>query len=237
MNKLAVRAAALLVALAGAPAPAPGQAYQCSLPRTVPPIGPVKPEGPARRTPISSYTLAASWSPNYCQTSGDTRSMQCNRDNGRFGFILHGLWPEAKRGPSPQWCATRPLPSPQQLREHLCMTPSATLLAREWAKHGSCMVASPQKYFRISAILWRSIRWPDADRLSRKKGLTVADLRDEFVAANPGWPRGAIGVQLSRTGWLREVRLCYGKDFRPRTCARRQQGAADAATMKIWRGL
>lgn len=229
--------AAAIVAMAVLPAPAMAQSYQCSVPRQIAPVMPLTPDGPVRRTAIVGYTLAASWSPDYCKTSGDTRSMQCNRASGRFGFILHGLWPEAARGPAPQWCATQPVPSPQILREHLCMTPSAGLLAHEWAKHGSCMVASPQKYFRVSAILWRSIRWPDADRLSRKRDLTAGDLRDEFVAANRGWPREAVGVQASRTGWLREVQLCYGRDFRPARCAARQFGATDSAALKIWRGL
>lgn len=229
--------AALVAALAALPSPGFAQAYQCSVPRMLAPVGPVTPDGPVRRTPVGGYTLAASWSPDYCKTSGDTRLMQCNRANGRFGFVLHGLWPEAARGPSPQWCATQPVPSPQLLRENLCMSPSPRLLAHEWAKHGSCMVASPQKYFRVSAILWRSIRWPDADRLSRKKDLTVGDLREEFVAANRGWPREAVGVETSRTGWLRELRLCYGKDFRPARCPARSYGPADSTALKIWRGL
>lgn len=231
------RVALVLAALVAVPAPALAQAYQCTLPRTVLPVAPVKPDGPARRTPIGGYTLAASWSPDYCKTRGDTRSMQCNSAHGRFGFVLHGLWPEAARGPSPQWCATQPVPSPQLLKDHLCMTPSPGLLAREWAKHGSCMVASPTKYFRVSAILWRSIRWPDADRLSRRQSLTAGDLREEFVAANRGWPREAVGIESGRSGWLRELRLCYRRDFRPGRCSPRQYGPADAAPLKIWRGL
>lgn len=99
------------------------------------------------------------------------------------------------------------------------------------------MTRTPAKYFRVSAILWRSLHWPDADRLSRKKGLTAGDLRDEFLAANRGWPREAVGIQTSRTGWLREIRLCYRKDFRPGRCQARQFGPADSAPLKIWRGL
>jgi ribonuclease T2 len=231
-------AGALVAALLGAlPVPVLAQAYQCAVPRTIAPVGTVRPDGPARRTAIASYTLAASWSPDYCKTSGDTRSMQCDKASGRFGFVLHGLWPESARGPSPQWCGAQEPPSPQVLREHLCMTPSPRLLAHEWAKHGSCMVATPEKYFRVSAILWRSIHWPDADRLSRRPALTAGDLRDEFLAANRGWPREAVGIETGRTGWLRAIRLCYGKDFRPGRCAARQFGPADSAPLKIWRGL
>lgn len=231
-------AGALIAALASVlPIPALAQAYQCSLPAKVAPVAPVRPDGPVRRMPIAGYTLAASWSPDYCKTSGDTRSMQCAKASGRFGFVLHGLWPESARGPSPQWCAAQPLPSPQLLRQHLCMTPSPVLLAHEWAKHGSCMTKTPETYFRVSAILWRSIHWPDADRLSRKRDLTAGMLRDEFLAANPGWPRMAVGIGASDKGWLREVRLCYRKDFRPGRCSARQFGLADSAPLKIWRGL
>lgn len=226
----------LALALALLPSPALAQAYQCSPPSRIEPIGPNRPDGPTRRTPISGYTLAVSWSPDYCKTSGDVSSMQCSGRNGRFGFVLHGLWPES-RGTYPQWCANAPQPSPATLRSHLCMTPSARLLAHEWFKHGTCMAPTPAKYFKVASILWRSLRWPDADRLSRRDGLTVGDLRRAFVVANPGWTAEQVGVQLSKSGWLREVQLCYSRRFLPARCDRRHFGAADTAALKIWRGL
>jgi ribonuclease T2 len=230
-----MRAAALALALA--PVPALAQAYQCTLPGRVAPVPPVQADGPARRAPIGGYTLAASWSPDYCKTSRDTGAMQCSDRFGRFGFILHGLWPEAPRGAFPQWCQRAAVPPPAVLRRHLCMTPSAALLAHEWAKHGTCMARNPEQYFKVSAILWRSIRWPDADRLSRRKGLTAGDLRRAFVLANPAWRDDQIGIDLSRNGWLREVRLCYSRRFLPTRCDRRRLGASDATPIRIWRGL
>jgi len=222
--------------LALLPAPALAQAYQCTPPsRFVAPHA-VVPDGPARRAPIASYTLAASWSPDYCKTSGDTASPQCSGRNGRFGFVLHGLWPEAAFGPGPQWCSSLQ-PSVPELRANLCITPSPDLLAHEWAKHGSCMARTPVQYFRAAAILWRSLHWPDVDRLSRKDGLTVRDLREAFVAENPAWRPDQVGVVLSRTGWLREMRLCYSRRFLPARCDRRRLGTPDAAPLKIWRGL
>lgn len=163
--------------------------------------------------------------------------MQCSGRAGRFGFVLHGLWPEGARG-YPQWCATTsrqaPRPSGQLLRQHLCMTPSARLLEHEWAKHGSCMTRTPEAYFRTASILWRSVRWPDAGRLGQRKTLQVGDLRRAFLAANPAWKSGQIGIALTRTGWLREVRLCYGRDFRPAACRGSQRGAPDSALLRIW---
>lgn len=228
-------AAALLVLVL--PAPALAQAHQCTLPLRPEAVAPVQPDGPKRRTPIASYTLAGSWSPEYCRKPANRGSMQCSGANGRFGFVLHGLWPEAARGPSPQWCALSPRPSPDLIRRNLCMTPVPWLLAHEWAKHGSCMARRPETYYRVSAILWRSLAWPDADRLSRQPNLTAGDLRRAFVAANPDWRIGQVALLVSRTGWLREVHLCYGRDFLPRDCPRGKLGPKDDTPLKIWRGL
>lgn len=229
----------LLVAalLAAFPLPALAQAYQCALPQRLGPLPQLRAEGQARRVPVASYTLAASWSPEYCRSPRDAGTMQCSGANGRFGFVLHGLWPEARQGPPPQWCSLTPRPSPELIRRNLCMTPVPWLLQHEWAKHGSCMVKTPEAYFRVGAILWRSLRWPDADRLSRREGLTVGDLRQAFVMANPDWRANQVGVELSRNGWLRELRLCYGRDFMPRACPRGKLGATDNVPLKIWRGL
>lgn len=228
--------AAIALALA-LPVSAYGQAYQCRLPQKLEPVRPAKPDGPARKTPVGGYILAASWSPEYCKMGGNRSSIQCSGRNGRFGFVLHGLWPQARSGPPPQWCSLTPRPSPGLIRRNLCMTPVPWLLEHEWAKHGSCMTKKPETYFKVSGILWRSLRWPDADYLSRKDDLTAGDLRTAFLRANRGWKRNQIGIETSRTGWLRGIRLCYGRNFMPTACERRTLGPADGASIRIWRGL
>lgn len=233
-----IRTLAIAIALL-MPLPALAQAYQCRLPDSVELPRPVRPDGPSLRTEIGGYVLAVSWSPEYCRGSkaSDPRNFQCNGRNGRFGFVLHGLWPEAPKGPPPQWCALEPRPSVDELRANMCVTPVPWLLEHEWAKHGSCMSPTPAAYFKASTILWNSLRLPDADKLSRQPGLTAGDLRRAFVAANPAFPKGAIGVLASNGGWLRELHLCYGKDFLPRACDRRGFGPKDSVPLKIWRGL
>ncbi len=220
-----------------APFPALAQAYQCRpLARLAMPPAPRQDE-PARRMPVARYTLVASWSPEHCKGRGRSDALQCGGQAGRFGFVLHGLWPEGASGRWPQWCAVTPRPTPAQLSANLCMTPSPRLLEHAWAKHGSCMTTRPEAYFTVAGLLWQSIRWPDADRLSRQENLTVGDLRSAYIARNPEWPRPAVGVVIGRTGWLRELRLCYGLDYRPKACPRFAQGPPDSAPLKIWRGL
>ncbi len=230
-----LRTAAVLVLLL--PAPAWAQAYRCAAPQRIAPVRPVQPDGPPRRRPIAGYTLAASWSPEYCRRPTDKATMQCSGANGRFGFVLHGLWPEARRGPAPQWCSLTQHPSSDLVRGNLCMLPVPWLIEHEWAKHGSCIARTPEVYYRVSGILWRSLRWPDADRLSHQDGLTVGDLRRAFVARNPDWRAEQIGVLISDTGWLREIHLCYGRGFLPAACDRQRFGPPDSASLKIWRGL
>ena len=135
----------LLTALALLPSPALAQAYQCRVPQNVTLPPPARPDGPSYRAAITGYTLAVSWSPEFCRGKAerDPDNYQCNGQIGRFGFVLHGLWPESGSGKSPQWCALTPRPTPDDLRANLCMTPVPWLIEHEWAKHGSCMAATP----------------------------------------------------------------------------------------------
>jgi ribonuclease T2 len=233
-----VRRAALGLLLA-LPSPVLAQAYQCRVPDRIELPPPAQPDGPARRTAIGGYVLAVSWSPEYCRSKAarDPDNMQCNGRNGRFGFVLHGLWPEASKGPAPQWCALEPAPSEADYRANLCRTPVPWLIRHEWAKHGSCMARTPAGYYKVAGILYDSLRFPDGDALSVRPALTVGELRAAFRRANPGWRKDAVGVLVSNGGWLREFYLCLGKDFMPRACPRRNFGPKDAVPLKIWRGL
>jgi ribonuclease T2 len=236
MLNRALFAAATIACSAIVSQPAMAQAYQCRMPaRIYVPV--IAPEGPARRMPVTGYTLALSWSPEFCkgrETQGGSGT-QCSGSNGRFGFIVHGLWPEA-RGSWPQWCQSPNRLSPAEARRNMCMMPSANLIARQWVKHGSCMTRKPETYFKVTRILWNSLRFPDMDSLSRQKGLTAGDIRTAIASANVGIEAKHIGLDLDRNGWLEEVQICYGKRFRPTPCDRRRFGAANGKSAKIWRG-
>jgi ribonuclease T2 len=232
-----VRGVAFLAALASA-APLAAQAYQCRLPARVT-VPTVQPDGPVRKLPIAGYTLALSWSPEFCK--GRERSaadaIQCGGRSGRFGLIVHGLWPEGRGGTWPQWCPSARRPSSAEVRRNFCMTPAPRLQAHEWAKHGTCMARRPETYFKVTRVLWEGLRLPDLDRMSKDEGLTAGAIRSRFAAANPGWRREAIGLALSERGWLRELRLCYDRKFMPAPCDKRRFGPPDSAAVKIWRGL
>ncbi|HNN55119.1 MAG: ribonuclease T [Novosphingobium sp.] len=227
----------LALAILALPAPALAQAYQCRVPEQIALPAPVQPDGPTVRGAITGYTLALSWSPEYCRgKAGQTNDYQCGGGIGRFGFVLHGLWPDA-RGRAPQWCALAPRPGAEEIKANLCMTPVPWLLEHEWAKHGSCMAKTPRDYFAAEQRLWQGLTMPDADRLSRRKGLTAGDLRAAFAQLNPGIPASSIGLLVSNGGWLREVRVCYSAAMRPAACSKRTFGPKNAVPLKIWRGL
>lgn len=232
MIRLAVVFAALAIAQ-----PLAAQAYQCRMPQLVDaPLA--SRDGPIREMPVTGYTLAVSWSPEFCKPRQDERShaLQCSGRNGSFGMVLHGLWPESGRS-WPQWCPTRRQLNGKQVAAQLCTTPSARLVARQWAKHGACMTRRPETYLKVSNILWRSLRWPDFDSLSRREGLTAGQIRETILAANPGWRHRAIGLKVNERGWLEELRLCYDRRFRPTDCDKARFGPQDGARVKIWRGL
>lgn len=223
--------------LAVLPSPVLAQAYQCRAPH-VTRVPVIAPDGPRRVLPVTGYTMALSWSPEFCKPRTDDRAhaFQCSGRQGSFGLVVHGLWPESGQG-WPQWCGGGMALTTAEVRGSLCMMPSQRLVARQWAKHGSCMARRPATYLKVTRILWEGLRIPDYDRISREEGLTAGRIRAAFADANPGWREEAIGVKLNARGWLEEVRLCYSRSFRPARCSPSRWGAKDSAPARIWRGL
>ena len=226
--------------LAAMPTVADAQSYSCTLPRSIGSVHPELPSAtePARRLPIGSYTLAISWAPGFCRDHSDALSarFECNSGN-RFGFTLHGLWPDGKGKTWPQYCAPTKLLSPTTIRGNLCATPSAQLLQHEWAKHGTCMSGySPAQYFVRSTGLYRRLRYPDMNVLSRNPGLTAGDVASAIAAVNSRISADMMRVTADRQGWLQEIWFCLDKRFRYRTCPAHQGGLAPNSPIKIWRG-
>ena len=228
--------AAIAVAL---PVSAGAQALSCAIPSGRLPVRQDLPDAdqPKRVLPIGSYTLAISWAPQYCRTRGDSPSarFQCG-DGNRFGFVLHGLWPDGVGKDWPQYCrATSLVPQPV-IRRTMCATPSPQLIQHEWAKHGTCMAGyTPQRYFAQSTAMYRKLRYPDMDSLSRTP-LTAGRLAEAFARANPGMRADMMRITASRDGWLDEIWLCQDRRFRYARCPAHQGGLAPNASVKVWRG-
>jgi ribonuclease T2 len=230
----------LAVALAFLPGVASAQAYQCAIPDaaalSVRPDLPNERE-PQRLLPIGHYTLAISWSPQFCRKpDAATRSrFQCGSDN-RFGFVLHGLWPDGVGKQWPQYCKATPLLSPRTVQANICSTPSAQLLQHEWAKHGTCMAGeTPDSYFGKATSLYRKLRYPDMVALSRQS-LTAGKLAAAIARVNPGMRANMMKITTDQQGWLDEVWICMDKRFRYSRCPAHQGGVKANTRVRVWRG-
>ncbi|HEX7857095.1 MAG TPA: ribonuclease T [Sphingobium sp.] len=236
-------AALLLAGLgAGFSGQASAQALSCNVPLGVPAPKADGPSAsqPVRRLPTASYTLALSWSPQYCRDKGEDGSFQCGNSTARFGFVLHGLWPDGAGKQWPQYCTPASLLPQKVVREMLCTTPSADLLQHEWAKHGTCGWTDPAVYFGQSRKLYQALNFPDMLALSRRSDLTVAQFRSEFAQANatvPGLTAASIRVRMTKDGWLDELWLCIDRKMDHARCRSGQQDSeAGSQQLKIWRG-
>jgi ribonuclease T2 len=230
---------ALLVAgLMALPGFAHAQTLNCAVPARIERPRPELPKAsePQRVVPIGGYTLALTWAPEFCH--GHARDagakMECGSGN-RFGFTLHGLWPDGIGKEWPQYCAAAPLLPEKLLRQHVCATPSAQLLQHEWAKHGTCLHTTPEAYFARSTGLYGKLKFPDMDALSRRS-VDAGKLADAIAGVNPGLPASAIRVTKNARGWLNELWLCLDKQFAYTRCRAGTGGVPANTTIKIWRG-
>ena len=221
-----------------APVAVQAQALACSVPDRIPVPRLEQPRRgePVRRPPVTGYLLSLSWSPQHCagvrKPKGARDGLQCSGENGRFGWVLHGLWPETDDAGYPQWCRPAKIVPQPVLKKHLCMTPSAQLLQHEWAKHGTCMSPHPVAYFRAAELLFRAVRFPDMEALASGRQ-TAGDVRRAFAAVNPGMTPSMIAVTSDQQGWLSEVRLCLGPRMKPARCKSFQIGVKDGRQLRV----
>lgn len=229
---------AIALAAISLPGIATAQSYRCAVPVQVevPRADGPSAAQPARLLPVGGYTLAISWAPQYCRGKGrdsDAR-FECGSGN-RFGFTLHGLWPDGEGALWPQYCAAADILPPATIRKNLCATPSAQLLQHEWAKHGTCTGLTADAYFDTATQLFAGLRYPDMAALSRK-ALTAGQLAAALARANRGISAAAMRITANRQGWLEEVWLCLDTRRQFARCPAHQGGLRADQPVKIWRG-
>jgi len=165
------------------------------------------------------YVLALSWSPSFCEASGERGTPPQQQCGARpFSFVVHGLWPQYEKG-FPEFCQ---YPAPRLDRNimtsMLDLMPAPRLIYNEWDKHGTCSGLNARGYFETIRKARALVKIPEA-YLDPKQILTVTpdEVEEAFVEANPGLTRDAIAVTCGSRR-LDEVRICVGKDLRFRSC-------------------
>lgn len=223
----ALALAAVLTAGFAPPAAPPPRA--CSLPGTVVPAPELTPPANeiVRGAPTAFYMLALTWAPEACRGRADDPDLAVQCRANRFGFVLHGLWPDGADGRHPRYCGPAPAIRPATVRKHLCMTPSPASLQHEWAAHGTCGWTTPEAYFADAERLWRGLRLPPMPATT-----TAGGIREAFAKANPGVRRDGVYIKTVGDGRLMDVRLCYDLRYRPSAC-QGGLGAPDETVVRI----
>ena len=171
------------------------------------------------------YVLALSWSPTYCAGAGRHRNEpQCASERG-YAFVLHGLWPQYRKG-WPEHCRTKRKPwVPKKLiNEMLDIMPSPKLVIHEYKKHGTCSGFDPAGYYAVSRQLFESIKIP-ARYLRPRAPILIAphEIEADFVKTNLAMDRSMIAVSCGRSKRLREVRICFSKDLKLTPCGENER--------------
>jgi ribonuclease T2 len=178
------------------------------------------------------YVLALSWSPAFCLSSPGADECRGPR---RFGFIVHGLWPQAEQG-WPEHCDF-PRPVPDEVVHGLAdLMPARDLVHHEWAAHGTCSGLEPAEFFALVRRAYSSVSIPQAlsgpdQAVERSPG----SISDAFLHANPRLSAQSVVITCTAQGAprLREVRICLDRELRPRACSADATRAACRAALVV----
>jgi ribonuclease T2 len=172
------------------------------------------------------YALVLGWAPSYCAT-GDARRRNDPECTSRRRFVLHGLWPQYRKGwPQDCWRGRRPWVPQNVIEEMRDIMPSKGLVIHEYRTHGTCAGLNPEQYFGVARQLYERIAIPDAlaDETSERH-LSAEAIEDEFLRANPWLKQEMISVTCRR-GALLDVRVCFAPDLVPIACTANEETRA-----------
>ncbi len=164
------------------------------------------------------YLLSLSWSPEHCaEPAGVNDHQQCD-EGRRYGFIVHGLWPEYEKG-YPQFCSGNPQVSSRLVQKMLPIMPSEQLIRHEWQKHGTCSGLTAEQYFEKVEDAFARVTIP-ARYKNPPDAIAIAPsrLKQDLVTANPQFIEESFAL-LCQGRFLSEVRVCMDKDLKPRSCS------------------
>jgi ribonuclease T2 len=164
------------------------------------------------------YVLSLSWSPAFCLSSPG--AAECNGPR-RYGFIVHGLWPQNEQG-WPEHCDVRRSVPDDVVRSIADLMPARGLVYHEWSAHGTCSGLEPAEYFALVRRAYASIAIPqELSALGQAIEQPPAAIAAAFLHANPHLPAQSIVVICSGQGAprLREVHSCLDRDLMPRACS------------------
>ena len=140
--------------------------------------------------------------------------------------MLHGLWPQYNRG-YPSDCTSQKLPA--NLKQQFAgLYPNASLFDHEWEKHGTCSGLDPASFLAFSQQVRQSVSIPAVlQSPDQPLRLTVRQLKDDFLSANPGLVDASLGVMCSGSGrYLTELRICFSTAGQPQACSAEVLSAA-----------
>ncbi|WP_297514311.1 ribonuclease T [uncultured Caulobacter sp.] len=194
-------------------------------PVEVPPPGEIHTD-----VPIAAYLLALFWSPEACRAGIPEADKVIQCQNNRFGFTVHGLWPNGPDKVHPRYCRPGAPISPATVKANLCMTPSPWLLQHEWQAHGTCRWDRPEDYFRKARKVREKLSVPDLDPGSDGV-MTGAEIRKAFTDRNRDVRPEGLNIRV-RDGRLTEVWVCMDLKFKWAAC-RGGNGAPDSAVIRV----
>ena len=188
---------------------------------------------PASPGKFDYYLLSLSWSPQYCMDLGDDASEAQCAPGRRFGFVVHGLWPENQNGMNPRACKPAQTLDSQTEKSMLDIMPSHQLIAREWGVHGACSGLSPAEFFKLTRSAGQKLKIPAKYQAPHAPLVVpVKEFRQALVDGNPGLKSENFAIYCDDR-FLREVRVCMDKNLNYRSCGERVRDSCGLAKMVL----